>query len=45
VLLTTDKPAGNAAEALRSKHDFEGRIEYRYVSEASLETVTASEFR
>jgi len=45
VLLTTDKPAGNAAEALLPGHGFEERIEYRYVSEGYLETITASEFR
>ena len=44
-LLTTDKPAGNAAETLLSEHGFEGRIEYRYVSEEYLETIDANEFR
>ena len=45
VLLTTDKPAGNAAETILPERGFGGRIEYRYVSEAYLETVTADEFR
>ena len=45
VLLTTDKPAGTAAEALLPKHGFEDRIEYRYVGVEYLETLTADEFR
>ncbi|WP_436925962.1 hypothetical protein [Halosimplex amylolyticum] len=45
VLLTTDKPAGRAAEMLLPERGFDGRIEYRYASEAYLETVTAGEFR
>jgi len=45
VLLTTDKPAGKAAETLLPEYGFVGQIEFRYVSEASLETVTADEFR
>lgn len=45
VLLTTDKPAGKAAESLLSERGFAGRIEFRYVSEAFLETITADEFR
>jgi len=45
VLLTTDKPAGRAAEHLLSERGFDDRIEYRYVSEEYLETITASEFR
>ena len=45
VLLPTDKPAGNAAEALLPGHGFEGRIEYRYVSEGYLETITAGKFQ
>lgn len=45
VLLTTDKPAGQAAEILLAKHGFPNRIEYRYVSEEYLETITAAEFR
>lgn len=44
VLLTTDKPAGRAAETLLPEYGFTGRIEYRYASEAYLETVTANEF-
>ncbi len=45
VLLTTDKPAGRAAEKLLSQHGFSDRIEFRYVSVEYLETITASEFR
>jgi len=45
VLLTTDKPAGRAAETLLPKHGFDGRIEFRYVSVEYLETLTADEFR
>jgi len=45
VLLTTDKPAGRAAETLLPQHGFSDRIEYQYVSVAYLETITADEFR
>jgi hypothetical protein len=45
VLLTTDKPAGKAAETLLPKHGFSDRIEFRYVSVEYLETLTATEFR
>lgn len=45
VLLTTDKPAGRAAEALLSNHGFGDQIEYRYASEDYLETITAAEFQ
>ncbi|MFD1588175.1 hypothetical protein ACFR9U_14430, partial [Halorientalis brevis] len=45
VLLTTDKPAGRAAETLLPQHGFSDRIEFRYVSVAYLETITANEFR
>ena len=45
VLLTTDKPAGNAAETLLPQHGFNDRIEFRYVSVEYLETITADEFR
>lgn len=45
VLLTTDKPAGRAAEAILSRRGFAERIEYRYASEEFLETITAREFR
>ncbi|RBI59753.1 hypothetical protein DMJ13_21780 [halophilic archaeon] len=45
VLLTTDKPAGQAAETLLPQHGFTNRIEYRYVSVDYLETITAEEFR
>lgn len=45
VLLTTDKPAGQAAELLLSQHGFSERIEYRYMSEAYLKTITTAEFR
>lgn len=45
VLLTTDKPAGQAAERLLSAHGYPDRIEYRYISEEYLDTITAAEFR
>lgn len=45
VLLTTDKPAGRAAEALLPQHGFSDRVEFRYVSVDYLETLTADEFR
>lgn len=45
VLLTTDKPAGRAAETLLPEHGFRDRIEFRYVSVDYLETITAAEFR
>jgi len=45
VLLTTDKPAGQAAETLLPQHGFSDRIEFRYVSVEYLETITADEFR
>lgn len=45
VLLTTDKPAGRAAETLLSNHGFADGIEYRYVDEELLETITAADFR
>ncbi|WP_254547363.1 hypothetical protein [Halomarina pelagica] len=45
VLLTTDKPAGRAAETLLPEHGFRGRIEYRYVSVDYLNAITAAEFR
>jgi hypothetical protein len=44
VLLTTDKPAGQAAERILPRHGFDDRLDYRYVSEAYLETITATEF-
>jgi hypothetical protein len=45
VLLTTDKPAGRAAETLLPHHDFSDRVEFRYVSVEYLVTLTADEFR
>lgn len=45
VLLTTDKPAGKAAEALLPQHGFDDQIEYQYVGVEYLETLTADEFR
>ncbi|WP_096391782.1 hypothetical protein [Halopenitus persicus] len=45
VLLTTDKPAGNAAETLLPQYGFSDRIEFRYVSVEYLETITANEFK
>lgn len=44
VLLTTDKPAGEAAEALLPEHGFHDQIEYQYVSTDCLETITANCF-
>jgi hypothetical protein len=45
VLLTTDKPAGKAAETLLSQHGFSDHIEFRYVSVEYLKTITANEFQ
>jgi hypothetical protein len=45
VLLTTDKPAGRAAETLLPQHGFSDCIDFRYVSVEYLETLTADEFR
>ena len=45
VLLTTNKPAGKAAETLLPQHGFSDRIEFRYVGVEYLETLTATEFR
>ena len=45
VLLTTDKPAGRAAETLLPQHGFSDRIDFRYVSVEYLEMITADEFR
>ena len=44
VLLTTDKPAGRAAETLLPKHGFSDQITHRYVSSEFLETITAGDF-
>ena len=44
VLLTTDKPAGRAAETLLPKYGFDDQITYRYASVDFLETITAKEF-
>lgn len=45
VLLTTDKPAGRAAETLLADRGYRDRLEYRYVSADALETITAADFR
>lgn len=45
VLLTTDKPAGRAAETLLPQYGFSDRIEYRYISVEYLESITADVFR
>jgi hypothetical protein len=45
VLLTTDKPLGEAAETLLPRHGFEGRIEYRYVASDYFDGLTPDEFR
>ena len=44
VLLTTDKPAGRAAETLLPKHGFDDQITYQYVSVEFLETISAEDF-
>ena len=44
VLLTTDKPAGRAAETLLPNHGFDDQITYRYASVEFLETITAEDF-
>jgi hypothetical protein len=44
VLLTTDKPAGRAAETLLPKHGFDDQITYQYVSVEYLETISAEDF-
>jgi hypothetical protein len=44
VLLTTDKPAGRAAETLLPKHGFDDQLTYRYVSVEYLETISAEDF-
>lgn len=43
VLLTTDKPAGRAAETLLPEYGFHDCIDYRYVSVSYLEGLTPSE--
>jgi len=45
ILLTTDKPAGNAAETVLPRHGFSDCLEFRYVSVSYLETITAADFR
>lgn len=45
VLLSTDKPAGRAAESILAKHGFSDGIDFRYVGVDYLESITASEFR
>jgi hypothetical protein len=44
VLLTTDKPAGRAAETLLPEYGFADQIQYQYVSEEYLKQVTVTEF-
>jgi hypothetical protein len=44
VVLTTDKPAGRAAETLLAEYGFDGRIEYRYVSTEYLEDLPLNAF-
>lgn len=44
VLLTTDKPARQAAETILPEHGFRGRIEYQYVSAEYVETIAARRF-
>lgn len=45
VLLTTDKPAGEAALALFSNHGFDDQVDYRYVGREFLASVEAETFR
>ena len=45
VLLTTDKPAGEAALTLFSNHGFGDQIDYRYVGREFLASVDAETFR
>ena len=45
VLLTTDRPAGRAAESILSNRGLADRIEFRYVGEEHLETISAAEFQ
>ena len=45
VVLTTDKPAGRAAETVLAQHAFDDRVECRYVGVAYLDTLTAADFR
>lgn len=45
VVLTTDKPLGEAAETLLPRHELEGRIEYRYVGVDYLDGLAPDEFR
>ncbi|MFC7079604.1 hypothetical protein [Halorussus caseinilyticus] len=45
VILTTDKPLGEAAETLLPRHGFENRIEYRYVASDYLDRLAPDEFR
>lgn len=44
VLLTTDKPAGCAAETILPRHGFRGQIEYRYVSNEYTENLSTDDF-
>jgi hypothetical protein len=44
VLLTTDKPAGRAAESILPRRGFTDRVEFQYVSAEYLEAITANEF-
>lgn len=45
VVLTTDKPAGRAAERILANHGLGDRIEFRYASERFLQTASSSDFR
>lgn len=44
ILLSTDKPAGHAAETILSDVGFPDQIEFRYISPAYLETLTVDDF-
>lgn len=44
VVLTTDKPAGLAAETILEKHGYKNQIKYQYISEEYLQKITADKF-
>lgn len=44
VLLTTDKPAGHAAETVLPRHGFRDRIEYRHVGPGYTENLSKEDF-
>lgn len=44
VLLTTDKPAGRAAETVLPRHGFRDQIEYRYVGNDLIKNLSTENF-